>query len=693
MRLGIYPYGPSDSVAVLKNSLNEQFDENPARVLLRNGRSNFRGSRLDVIINWGSRSDNLSTLVQSARLLNTVSAVNTAALKDKTYLALYEAGVRQLDTTSSRTVAEAWVAEGEGVFARTVVNGHSGEGIVYVALDQPENLGPVDFSHQIPQAPLYTKAVNSPFKEYRVHVFKGEVIAIQQKRRQNGWRELDTYSHIVRNHGNGWVYATSGIEPSNDMLLQSLDAVKACGLDFGAVDILMKSEKAYVVEVNTAPGLGSPTTLDAYTKAIVEYSLGDNITPSVVAVPETDFTPTADISRELSDIQAVLETASFETVAQVAARQIAQGGQGAAGLRGAPFVEAMQSTSSHIHGVSPSLSFHDEAEYILTQAQVEGVLFREVATVIGEVNAYIQLAHAKRSYAESRTISWEHGLNNGFTWRATPQGHTFWESICDGETPEMPLATGILIPHFINEAIPNGTPQDIMSFSDEPYFQSIVDVIGREYALDELYKAHLAGVNFTPESNDVDMLFVWSTTPQGVLFWGSIMDGEVPEEYAGAAIVDSAPREPSTLSTPVFTSSMFFSTVSNAIGEGEAIRQLRLVHDSNPDCFDNSTSSLYGAFVWSNSPQGQSYWDAIYDGRNPEDVVVPTQTVTVDAPLSEVVPGVVVDLSSYVLGSFYKLTPTSGSLTMGKYEGNGLFSIIGFDMFVVANNFSLIEAA
>ena len=47
-----------------------------------------------------------------------------------------------------------------------------------------------------------------------------------------------------------------------------------CGLDFGAVDVLWneRQQKAYVCEVNTAPGLEG-ITLDNYLKEIKERYL------------------------------------------------------------------------------------------------------------------------------------------------------------------------------------------------------------------------------------------------------------------------------------------------------------------------------------------------------------------------------------------------------------------------------------
>jgi D-alanine-D-alanine ligase-like ATP-grasp enzyme len=43
---------------------------------------------------------------------------------------------------------------------------------------------------------------------------------------------------------------------------------------FGAVDVITRRDQHYILEVNTAAGLGGPTTLEAYTNAIRRYLNG-----------------------------------------------------------------------------------------------------------------------------------------------------------------------------------------------------------------------------------------------------------------------------------------------------------------------------------------------------------------------------------------------------------------------------------
>jgi glutathione synthase/RimK-type ligase-like ATP-grasp enzyme len=135
---------------------------------------------------------------------------------------------------------------------RTILNGHSGAGIVIC-----------DGEQNIPEAPLYTKYIKKD-QEYRIHVCKDKAFFVQRKA-----RKLDVPDELVnwqvRNHQNGFIYANQNIVVDGEMLALAVEAVRSLELDFGAVDIITekKSGKAYVLEVNTAPGL-SGATLDAY---------------------------------------------------------------------------------------------------------------------------------------------------------------------------------------------------------------------------------------------------------------------------------------------------------------------------------------------------------------------------------------------------------------------------------------------
>jgi hypothetical protein len=141
--------------------------------------------------------------------------------------------------------------------------------------------------------------------EYRLHIFKedGELKIID--RQQKVLREVDPVTEqpidrskvnfMIRNHRNGFVFKRHDLAVPADVEAQALKAVKYSGLDFGAVDIIWNEHegKAYVLEINTAPGLEG-TTLDNYIAAFKRLKLGD---PEVAKEAiEREATETAQMS-------------------------------------------------------------------------------------------------------------------------------------------------------------------------------------------------------------------------------------------------------------------------------------------------------------------------------------------------------------------------------------------------------------
>jgi glutathione synthase/RimK-type ligase-like ATP-grasp enzyme len=117
-------------------------------------------------------------------------------------------------------------------------------------------------------APLYVQYIKKK-AEYRVHVFRGQVIDVQQKRKQREFEgEIDTR---IRNHSRGWVFCRDGVSLPGDSARMCISACQILGLDFGAVDVIWndKQKQAYVLEINTAPGIEG-TTVESYGRAILE---------------------------------------------------------------------------------------------------------------------------------------------------------------------------------------------------------------------------------------------------------------------------------------------------------------------------------------------------------------------------------------------------------------------------------------
>jgi glutathione synthase/RimK-type ligase-like ATP-grasp enzyme len=229
--------------------------------------TNYRQKYRDTILNWGASNPTQRLIPEYNRVLNRPVAVSLAANKLGAFRQMERRGVKIPEYTTQQEIAQGWANDGETVFARTVLNGHSGQGIVVT-----------EGGETVPYAPLYTKYVKKD-AEFRVHVFKGNVIDYARKKRRNGFEEATTHNERIRNHANGWVFAREGVIVPEVVKAQALKAVEALGLDFGAVDIAWRDggssrpEQTWVYEVNTAPGLEG-TTLQRYAQAVREYAIG-----------------------------------------------------------------------------------------------------------------------------------------------------------------------------------------------------------------------------------------------------------------------------------------------------------------------------------------------------------------------------------------------------------------------------------
>lgn len=253
MTLSIFPYNPASESA-------KGLAENLGIKRIKKQGSNFRGNPDKVVINWGnSMIDNPE--ISKCQVINKPEAVALAADKLKCFNSLEAFGVRIPSFTTDRNIAWDWLVEGNEIVCRTILNGHSGEGIVLASTTE-----------QLVDAPLYVRYIPKK-QEYRVHVFKGRTVDVQRKARNKDVPD-DKVDWKIRNHGNGFVFCRNehlGDVP-RDVTVQAEHAIVALGLDFGAVDVIYndKYNRAYVLEVNTAPGL-TGETLEKYTKLFETY--------------------------------------------------------------------------------------------------------------------------------------------------------------------------------------------------------------------------------------------------------------------------------------------------------------------------------------------------------------------------------------------------------------------------------------
>jgi hypothetical protein len=246
-RIVFYPYklyseSCKDMVLALREHASKVFSVYPDRNYIRRGD--------DVIINWGnSKAPNWD----ATGILNKPESVAIAVNKLDSLAKLQEAGIRTVPFTTDPDEASKW----NEIVERHMLRAHSGAGIRF---STPDTMQP---------AKLYTQFLAGA-EEYRVHVFRGQVIDYSKKFKREGDRLIFTNDEKIKNAETGWEFLR-GIKRREGIQKYSIAAVEALGLDFGAVDALRWQGHTYILEVGTAPGL-SPRGIELYTKAILEYA-------------------------------------------------------------------------------------------------------------------------------------------------------------------------------------------------------------------------------------------------------------------------------------------------------------------------------------------------------------------------------------------------------------------------------------
>lgn len=215
-----------------------------------------------TIINWGNSSpyDN-----GSATLLNKPEFVAQVANK-ATFFNMMASRVSTDELIPPFFCNKEDIPDDESIYpivCRTVLSGHSGDGIVIA--NSAADLVPCNLFVQ------YVKKSD----EYRVHVGTNEsvypysegggpsIIAVQRKARRLSTPDNEV-NWQVRNLAGGFVFVREGFTTPPAVLDAAKRALVVSGLDFGAVDVIWNSqrEKAYVLEINTAPGLEGQTVKD-----------------------------------------------------------------------------------------------------------------------------------------------------------------------------------------------------------------------------------------------------------------------------------------------------------------------------------------------------------------------------------------------------------------------------------------------
>jgi Glutathione synthase/Ribosomal protein S6 modification enzyme (glutaminyl transferase) len=216
------------------------------------------GYELDLLIRWGSRRP----MPYASKILNHSEAIRQASDKIRTMRALQEAGIRTVpwfeDWESAKRACDNTI-----IFGRTR-QGMQGQGIrIYDPLLLHNGVYPVE-----PRLPdQWYSLYREPTREVRLHVVDGEVVRLQGK--YLDFPEDQQRQPFVRNFRTGYRFRAPRRDVHMSRKEMAIEAVRALGLTFGAVDMLLfgGGQPAMILEVNSAPAC-SPLTAESYAEAI-----------------------------------------------------------------------------------------------------------------------------------------------------------------------------------------------------------------------------------------------------------------------------------------------------------------------------------------------------------------------------------------------------------------------------------------
>ena len=211
-------------------------------------RSNKR-FKADVILRWGSTEE--FTKLSGKMELNTLEAVKKASNKLVMMQTLVENGLptpKVLFNPENNEQLDEFRDENGGFFVR-------------------DRNDVVRYDDEVKAGDKYvSKSLENKRREYRVHVFNGEIIAIYEKVPNNDEVKLfkaENCSFELRNPEN--------CRLSKEDQETCIKAVNSLGLLFGGVDLMRdKDKKVFISEVNSAPSLNG-TNIDRYVEKISDY--------------------------------------------------------------------------------------------------------------------------------------------------------------------------------------------------------------------------------------------------------------------------------------------------------------------------------------------------------------------------------------------------------------------------------------
>lgn len=229
--------------------------------------------RLRVLIRWGSRKP----MPDADLTFNSPDAIARASDKIKTFEVLRDAGITTVGWYN--TFARALRNSPTGYVLGRSRTGHGGKDIQVYSRETPP---PPGTDHHFYSPWLHAN------REYRVHVVGDKVVRVQGKYLDYPDRADGGF---IRNYEHGYRFREPKQRLHRRREQDAIAAVRALGLDFGAVDMLVFGDRqSYILEVNSAPAC-SPLTARCYVGEIAQlvYSRSGGVIRLAPEVLETEL--------------------------------------------------------------------------------------------------------------------------------------------------------------------------------------------------------------------------------------------------------------------------------------------------------------------------------------------------------------------------------------------------------------------
>jgi glutathione synthase/RimK-type ligase-like ATP-grasp enzyme len=254
-RIILFPYsiGSAGAKAVAANLTTMEVE-----CLRVYGDRNYSPKDGDFIMGWGS--GHLPEWLPEVKkvdctFINTPDQVNRSIDKRVAFRLFKENGVPTPRWSLKQEEAVKWSKDGHWICVRQSVEGMDGRGLILAK--KPE---------EIAWAQLYTQYIPNE-REFRIYVFDGKVIDVLEKKPDD-----DATDQYIRTESNHYIYIRPHHTSLPGLKEAAIAATEAIGLTFAGIDLVYGDDgKPYVLETNTAPGIGQ-ITARRIAEAIKEYA-------------------------------------------------------------------------------------------------------------------------------------------------------------------------------------------------------------------------------------------------------------------------------------------------------------------------------------------------------------------------------------------------------------------------------------